>query len=83
MPLTIEQQQRVLQHLEERNASSECKMCGRGELKVLPDMVCTPLAENKRGYIKIYAQDVITLVQVVCPDCWHVEQFMAEGIFST
>lgn len=82
MPLTIEQQQRVIQHLEQKNAEITCKKCRRGILEVQPEMVCTPLVENKGGNIKIYARDVVSLVQVVCPECWHVEHFMAEGIFE-
>ena len=82
MPLTTEQQQRVIDHLEKENAEITCKICRRGKLKVHPDMVCTPLAENSGKGFKIYARDVISLVQVVCPECWHVEHFMAEGILN-
>ncbi len=59
MPLTTEQQQRVIQHLERKHAGTLCQICKRGELKVHPEMVCTPLAENSRGEIKIYARDVV------------------------
>ncbi len=82
MPLTIEQQQLVLRHLEKKNAGTQCRICRQDTLKVHPDMVCTPLAENKGGTIKIYARDVVPLMQVVCPECWHVEHFMAEGVFG-
>ena len=82
MPLTNEQQQLVLQHLERKDAVTQCRICRKGKLKVHPEMVCTPLAENKGGNIKIYARDVVSLVQVVCSECWHVEHFMAEGVFG-
>ena len=83
MPLTIEQQQLVLRHLEKKNAGTQCRVCRQGTLKVHPEMVCTPLAENKGGSIKIYARDVVPLVQVVCPECWHVEHFLAEEVFGS
>lgn len=82
MPLTIEQQQRVLRHLEQKNAGTECRVCRQGRYKVHPDMVCTPLAEKNGVPIKLYARDLVPLVQVVCPECWHVEHFMAEGVFG-
>lgn len=82
MSLSIEQQQRVIQHLEREQAGTLCQICKKGELKVHPEMVCTPLAESTRGEIKIYARDVISLVQVVCPECWHVEHFIADGILN-
>ena len=82
MPLSIEQQQLVIRHLELKNVGTQCGICRKGKLKVHPEMVCTPLAENKGGNIKIYARDVVSLVQVVCEECWHVEHFMAEGIFK-
>ena len=81
MPLSTEQQQLMLRHLERKNIDTRCQVCKNGELKVHPEMVCTPLAEIKAGNIKIYARDVVTLIQVVCPECWHVEHFMAEGVF--
>ena len=83
MPLSTQQQQLMLRHLERKKVDTRCQICKKGELKVHPEMVCTPLAENTAGKIKIYARDVVSLVQVVCPECWHVEHFMAEGIFKS
>ena len=34
-----------------------------------------------RGNIKIYARDMVSLAQVVYPECWHIEHILAEGIF--
>ena len=82
MPLSFDQQQLVIRHLEQKDAGTQCRMCKQGKLKVHPEMVCTPLAENKGGNIKIYARDVVSLIQVVCPECWHVDHFMAEGIIG-
>lgn len=59
MPLTIDQQQLVLRHLERKQTGTLCQICKKGELKVHPEMVCTPLAESSRGEIKIYARDVV------------------------
>jgi len=83
MSLTTEQQQRVIDHLENESAEITCKICRWGKLQVRPEMVCTPIAENSGRGFKIYARDVISLVQVVCPKCWHVEHFMAEGILNS
>jgi hypothetical protein len=65
MSLSFEQQQQVIRHLERKNAGTQCRICGQGHLKVHPEMVCTPLAEITGGNIKIYARDVVTLVQAV------------------
>jgi hypothetical protein len=83
MPLTNEQQQQVIRHLEAKNAEITCKVCKKGTLKVHSEMVCTPLAENSGIGLKIYARDVVSLIQVVCPECWHVEHFMAEGVLKS
>lgn len=69
MPLTVEQQKTVANHLNTRGQSPKCPVCGNSGMSVRSDVTLQPLHDAP--------DESLTLVSVECKFCAHVLQFNA------
>lgn len=75
MPLSVEQTQRLQEHLRSKGVNN-CPVCGHRHLQTL-DIIAAPVLDA-RGVVNIGGGEVAPpMVQVMCQNCSHVLLFAA------
>ena len=82
MPLTEEQEDRVVAWLQSHHTQS-CAVCGGDSWSIL-DLVALPLMGDSGVVESVFSSDfnfkTSPSVQVVCDNCQHILLFSAQGI---
>ncbi|MEF8815847.1 MAG: hypothetical protein V5A20_01130 [Salinibacter sp.] len=72
MPLTLEQQRAVANHLKARAQPPQCPICGAANMTVQEEVTLLPTDENDSS--------TVPRINVVCKYCGHVLHFSPSAL---